>query len=75
MATYPHNFHHLETLGSDIHTYFDYIHCSHEDSLMVSNILKGNAKNTYSNTLNSAHFGTGNFPHYSKSALFEVTVM
>ena len=29
----------------------------------------------YSNTLNSAHFGTGNFPHYSKSALFEVTVM
>ena len=29
----------------------------------------------YSNTLNSAHFGTGNFPHYSKSALFEVTIM
>ena len=29
----------------------------------------------YSNTLNSAHFGGHNFPHYSKSALFEVTVM
>ena len=29
----------------------------------------------YRNTLISAHFGTGNFPHYSKSALFEVTVI
>ena len=28
----------------------------------------------YSNTLNSAHFGTRNIPHYSRSALFEVTV-
>ena len=29
----------------------------------------------YRNTLISAHFGNGNFPHYSKSALFEVTVI
>ena len=28
----------------------------------------------YRNTLNSAHFGGHNSPHYSKSALFEVTV-
>ena len=37
--------------------------------------LKMSYKFLYSNTLNSVHFGTGNFPHYSKSALFEVTVM
>ena len=29
----------------------------------------------YRDTLIRAHFGNGNFPHYSKSALFEVTVI